>query len=993
MQSKLLIAVLCILFPVALYAQTGKVSGRVTDRESGEPLIGANVIIEGTQRGASTNVNGEFVILSVPIGKVTLTCRYVGYKEQSIRDILVKSNETNMIDIQLSSDAVKLEVKEIVAERPLVDKNVTNSKSTQTAEDIENLPVRGVESIVALQAGIVQQGGTLYVRGSRADAVGYMVDGAMVNNPLVGGRSLTVIQNAIAEVNFQAGGYSAEFGGANAGLISTTTRTGGRKLQVGFEAYTDNWSMTDIGKETFLGTYTFGVNLYSLTVGGPVPLTNDKLRFFVAAQNSFTRTPLTNSKEIDLTTKYDALLRQTPAHALLSAEEQAKTGIFDPQQGERAQKVDVRFPAKVYYNAASEAWAFNGNLTYDFNPVINASLRVGGSYAYGRSHDGAGLTTWRNAQRAGLNESEDFSANLKWTHLISSNTFYEVLVNYFSNFGVGMDPDHQHDLFAYGDSIANAQYGYMWRGDGFPMTVTSMFGSSFVPFGYPMSSYGKTSFNSMQGKFNFVHQIGRTHEIKVGGEATQYQIRSYGIGSDELMSLYSFRRSNPDASDLQIAMNSRIDFYGYDQWGNKIDDGINGPKEPVFAAFYALDKIELEDLVINIGLRYDYINTASKMFKNPNNVTFDANGLIEEKNYVDAPVSETVSPRLGFSFPVTDQTVFYAQYGHFVQQSRLRDVYLGSAVTASNIKGGYAIQTPVGFGLRPERTVQYDFGFRQQIGDYMAFDIGAFYKDIKDQIQQRQVSAAYGASHGAYYAWVNGDFATTSGLSLKIDLRRVERIQASLDYTYSDARGTGSNPSSSFYALWQSPTETPFLPKYVSPLAFDQTHRGSLNIDYRFSRDDGPELFGAKILERMGLNMLFQFNSGHPYTRVDENSFGNRRQPIEPINASRTPWNFQLDARIDKSVTLFGMLEANFYIRVVNLLDIQNITDVFMTSGSATDNGYLATEDGQKLIANYATYGEVFAQLYKDFYYQTRIMNAGVYGAPRQIYVGMRLDF
>jgi outer membrane receptor protein involved in Fe transport len=457
-------------------------------------------------------------------------------------------------------------------------------------------------------------------------------------------------------------------------------------------------------------------------------------------------------------------------------------------------------------------------------------------------------------------------------------------------------------------------------------------------------------------------------------------------------SLFGFRRSNPDASDLQIAVNSRNNYYGYDQWGNKIDSGIDGPKKPVFAAFYALDKIELEDLVLNIGLRYDFINTDSKEFKDPRNVKFDKDGLIDQSNYQDVKSSQTISPRIGFSFPVTEQTVFYAQYGRFVQQSRLRDVYLGTAVSSSNIRGGYAIQDPVGFGLQPEKTTQYDFGFRQQIGDNMAFDIGAFYKDIKDQIQQQQIASSPGAAHGAYYAWVNGDFATTAGVSLKIDLRRVDRLQASFDYTYSDARGTGSSPSSSFYALWQSPTETPFLPKYIMPLSFDQTHRGAINLDYRFAKDDGPSLGAVKFLERAGLNLLFQFNSGHPYTRIDEFSFGNRRQPVEALNSSRTPWNFQLDARLDKTVTI-GPLDVNFYIWVVNILGIKNVTDVFNTSGSASDNGYLATEDGQKLASNYAKYGQVFEDLYKEMYYQLAIMNAGLYGAPRQIYLGLRIDF
>jgi outer membrane receptor protein involved in Fe transport len=985
---KTLLAILLLLFlaPAALHAQVGKVSGRVTDLETGEPLIGANVIVDvaGTTRGASTNVNGGFVVLNVPIGTAFLRVSYIGYRTITIENLLVRSNETVTRDVQLPSDSYRTEEVVIVAERPLVDKNVTNSKVTVTQEDIENLPVRGVESISALQAGVVSIGGALYIRGSRADGTGYVINGMQVNNPLFGGRSLSLISNAIAEQSMQAGGYSAEFGGANAGIISTTTRTGGRKLNFEFEAFTDNYA--SVGEKT-LGTYSTGSSTYIFTAGGPL---YGPVKFFLAGQNAFSRTPSSGWREdYDLTTKWDPILRQTDAHGLLAPEEQEKIGIFDPRLGPAAQKVDYRFPGGLFLNAASQSWLINGNLTFDLNPI---NIRVDGSYGYGTSRGGAGLTSQLAEKRASMSQSEDFSVNTKLTHLLSPSTFYEIYIGYFGNFGITMDPDLRHNIFQYGDSVSNAAFGYTLLADGIPQQPITAFGANFLPEGYPIGAgYGKSRFNSVQAKINFVHQIGRQHEIKTGGEFTQYSIRSFGV---DAFGLASFLRLNPDANALEIAGSSGTSNYGYDYYGRRLDSGPDGPKTPVFAGFYLLDKMEFEDLVVNVGLRYDYINTASKVFVNPNNIKFTPEGLIDQSpaNVRDVDASSTFSPRIGFSFPVTDRTVFYAQYGKFIQQSRLRDVYLGNATIASQIKGGYAISNPVGFGLRPETTIQYDFGFRQQLGDNLAFDIGAFYKDIRDQIQQRMVSAEFGAEHPAYYAWVNGDFATTMGVSLQLTMRRTERIYLATNYTYSDARGTGSSPSTAFRALWLSPTETPFLPKYPMTLDFDQTHRGSVNIDYRFGRNDGPELFGVLPFENFGINLLFTFNSGRPYTRVNEFSFGSRRTPIEGINDSRTPWIFQLDMRIDKTVPI-GPVMANFYIRSTNVLNIRNITGVYATSGSAESNNFLASDDGQKQLQTYASYGDEFAALYEDFYYQHVLMNAGVFGAPRRIWLGMRVIF
>jgi hypothetical protein len=685
-----------------------------------------------------------------------------------------------------------------------------------------------------------RSGAGLHVRGSRADGTSYVVNGMPVNNPLYGGRSLSVISNAIAEQSIQAGGYSAEFGGANGGLVATTTRSGGRKLRVEFETYTDNYPWADYGERT-LGTYKTGSSTHILTAGGPL---FGPVKFFVAGQNSFSRTPSSGWREdYDLTTKYDPLLRETDAHLLLTPEQQAKTGIFDPRLGSAAQKVDYRFPGGYFLNAASQNWTGNANLTFDLNPI---NIRLDGSYAYGESRDGAGLTSQLAEKRAGLNQSENYSVNAKFTHLLSPSTFYELYLGFMGTFGIAMDPDLQHNIFAYGDSVANAEYGYHFQATGIPEQPITVMGSSFLPAGYPIgTAYGKERFNSIQGKINFVHQIGRTHEIKTGGEFTRYSIRSFGI---DAFGLASFLRGNPDANTLEIAGSSGTNNYGYDYYGGELDSGENGPKEPVFAAFYALDKIELEDLVINVGLRYDYINTNSKEFIDPSNIKFTSEGLIDQtsENLKDVSASKTVSPRIGFSFPVTDQTVFYAQYGVFVQQSRLRNIYLGNATMSSQIKGGYAVSNPVGFGLKPEKTIQYDFGFRQQLTDNVAFDITAFYKDIRDQIQQRMIPAEFGAEHPAYYSWVNGDFATTTGASLSIVMRRTERIHLQANYTYSDARGTGSSPSSSFRALWLSPTETPFLPKYPMTLDFDQTHRGSVNLDYRFGMGTTVPSFSAR---------------------------------------------------------------------------------------------------------------------------------------------------
>jgi outer membrane receptor protein involved in Fe transport len=429
---------------------------------------------------------------------------------------------------------------------------------------------------------------------------------------------------------------------------------------------------------------------------------------------------------------------------------------------------------------------------------------------------------------------------------------------------------------------------------------------------------------------------------------------------------------------------SRVDNYGYDIYGNALDSGTNGPRYPIFGGFYIQDKIEFADLIINAGIRFDYYFTDSQEFADPNNVQFDENDRIDPASLVDVDPFTNWSPRLGFSFPVTEKTVFHAQWGKFYQQSRLRDVYQGYNLVADNIKGGFAINTPVGFGLKPEQTTQYELGFRQQLGGNFAFDLTLFYKDIKDQVQQRTVFADSDANHLQYYAWVNGDFETVKGFEVRMDLRRVARIAGSFDYTFSDAQGTGSNPSSSFRSIWQSPTADPFFPQQIAPVDFNQTHRGSVILDYRFGMGDG-----GPVLQRLGLNMLFQYSSGFNYTRWE--GFGNARSPLESLNFSSSPWTFRMDLKLDKTFAV-GPIDLNLYLWMTNVFNTQNVVQVFNTSGDAYDDGWLATEQGTTRTDGYARYGADKGALHEKLY-RTLTYDETYFGIPRQIRLGLRIDY
>jgi outer membrane receptor protein involved in Fe transport len=871
----------------------------------------------------------------------------------------------------LSSQAVQVTAVDVTAERPLIEKNATGSVTTITAEDIRNLPTRNVESVVALSASVNNDPNYgITIRGSRNDEIAYYVEGMRATDIINGGRNISVVNNALEEVQILSGGYGAEYGQANAGIVNLSMRTGTSNYNANLEMRTNAWAKPS--KEV-LNTYAYGQSEYTLTLGGPVIPGNNIAKFFLAGQyESNTNNP-----------------NWYPALDVKGVYDNTKTSKSIPwAQGlAPTDTVDLEWPARVQgQNWFRFATRFNGNVLMDLKPF---QVKLSGNYGYNNNNNGYGVTGIFNPERIGKNKVYNISGNLKLTHFLSSNTFYNINFNYYNVFNKTYDPIFGDDILAYCDSIAAQQYGYKLR------TSSANFTSplAFYPFGWSnwgWAAYGAipTGYNKSRqieigGSFDLTHQIGIIHEIKAGGEFSRYTLRNYGVGADIMNQMIN----NPDQTYDLIYQNDRANFYGYDPVGNPIDEGVYRARHPIFAAAYVRDKIEFSDIVLNLGLRYDYIKSDGWALVDPSNIKFDANGVIRSDQIIDMKASQFVSPRIGFSFPLTDRTVFYSQFGKFVQQSKLRDILIGLSVASNNITGGYAVGNPLGFNIQPEKLTQYEMGFRQQLTDNLAFDLSAYYKDIKDQIQSSIEYRAATASHTSYYMYQNGDFSTTKGIEFKMTLRRTERISAQFNYTFSDARGTGSATANSirYYLIWQSPGGdlSNLFPSYVQPLDFMTSHRGTLYLDYRFGNNDG-----GPILENFGLNFLFTFSSGHPFTLIGtEGNYGNTHIPQEPINNSTTPWTYNLDFRIDKTV-LFGGLSVNFYVQFYNLLNTRNVANVFRNTGSADDNGYLSTAEGSA-AAKASGNPALWSSLYKFF----NISLAGNWYAPRVVWLGFRLDY
>jgi len=275
MKRYITILLFFVLLPYLAFAGTvGKIKGKVTDLTSGEPLIGANILVLGTSFGAATDINGNYTIQNLEAGVYEVRASFVGYQTVTYSNIRVNAELTTELNFELPGEGIELQQVNVIAEKPLIIKSSTNANRITTSEMLEGLPFRGIDIIIGLTPGVVLQDKSLFIRGGRQDEVGFYLEGASITDPVIGGRGVTISQDAVEEIQVQSGGYTAEYGGANAGIVYTQIKSGTPDFKASAEYITDNITFKGKGDrfdgEKRLGTHWFGYNEFIGTLSGPI---------------------------------------------------------------------------------------------------------------------------------------------------------------------------------------------------------------------------------------------------------------------------------------------------------------------------------------------------------------------------------------------------------------------------------------------------------------------------------------------------------------------------------------------------------------------------------------------------------------------------------------------------------------------------------------------------------------------------------------------------
>jgi len=956
---------------------TGKIAGRIVDVENNEPLPGANIIVEGTQMGAASDIDGFYQIINLPPGIYNLVVKMIGYTNQRIEGLKVNIDLTTTQNIKLSMTVLEGGEVTIIAERPIVQMDMTGSLSTVSSEEIALLPAQSTNYLVSLTAGVVDASG-IHIRGGRSSEVAYWVDGVATTDAFNNNSTAAVENTAVQELQVISGTFNAEYGQSMSGIINIITKDGGMAYHGELKGYVGDYLSADseyevlksvtaitdpvTNKTTITSKAEDPLTKFNPTyniegsLSGPVPFTGDKLSFFVNGRYY--------QQEGFLYGREWFLPSGVPGDS----------SLVPMQKGDR--------------------WTGLAKLTWSVSPSIKMRYSINSSEYYNDRY----FSRTNKFVPGGLspNWGSTTTQLLTLNHILSNNTFYELKINRMTTKNESYlyeNPNYTPDWLVYlpSDGINPArtfnpadepalldslkQYGIQYRwipNPSQPLGYVSP-DSSTTPIGYSYNragnDLGRNYRNSSYwiGKLDMTSQVSNTHQLKGG-----FELRLHELDLDG----YSLR-AKLDENGTAIVPFQPVIPPVESIYRNVYDE----PRKPIEFSAYIQDKIELQNFIMNIGVRFDYFNSnyyvpvdptdpsiytpmrPENKYVNPDAATADLVEYTPEQRkafmWKDADAKTQISPRVGIAYPITDKGVIHFSYGHFFQIPDFQYLFASPGFKL-NTGGGNSL-----FGnanLNPQRTTQYEIGLQQELAPGLGIDVTVFYRDIRDWVGNSPIVSTY-RDVVSYSTYENKDYANVRGVTLRGEQRFTNLFSAMIDYTFQIAEGTYSNPDDAFYA--ELADEEPL--RSLIPLNWDQHHTFNMQLMYR------PKSWT--------ISFVGKFNTGLPYTpSFAKGSYvGGAGVSALPENSSRNPNIYSADVYVTKSFPFAGM-NMMLFAYVYNVFDNRMATAVFSDTGSPE---YTTNPRPEDVIYNSLRIGTV-----EDLYKRPEW-----YIAPRQVQLGLSLGF
>ncbi len=993
--SKYLLPLLLIASVSGLMGQTrSRIAGTVTDAK-GQPLAGANIIVVNTDLGAASDEAGNFIIINVPVGTYDIKAMMMGYESQLMSSVMVSADRISKVKYILKPKVLEGDAVEVVAYKSVMDKEASNTQLVISDVQIQEATgIRDINSFLTKLPGVSEDNGFLTIRGGSADQTGLMVNGMSYTNPATGNAESTIPLSSIEQVSLQSGGYNAEYGNFRSGLISVTTKSGNPSKYEG--------TLTVTADQPHLGR--FGDSFYSTQSAALRPYLDPSVAFVGTetawADNDYLRqqypkfagwdkaaSDYNRGKDpADQATPLDYYMLAAWMHMAIpdykglaaqgyevSDEQKALFAVHHMVEEHSNQNVDAGFggPLPLIGRSLGNATFYishNYKNYYYIQPVTRNSETTSTTFLTVKSKFGAKTTLTLNglhknqqgmspirpasgdfpdASRAGgfmpldnikyIAKNPDywfdqaFFPTLNQTTLMGGFTLNQVLT--------------ERTYFELTGSAMNIQDGSL-IGDTRDSTVITRFG----PFPVTEMPYGKLNegTNVVDGyeypSYDALPGISRRFRRKEGNLYTDVNVRQYRIKADLVSQkgMHHYLKTGFEYNFFDL--NHKL----WEKWNENYYNAyeFNYHRKPSQTGFYLQDQISYNEIIANIGLRFDYYNGGGGKWPTGDPFADEAflpqvlpadsvlfNYLESGRSYIwdtwvkyDSlhpgfmqPIKNylAVSPRIGIAFPVTENSKFYFNYGHFRSNPPYYTMYLYRYRYTKN--GLYDMSNP---NLEPPRTISYELGLMMNIHQDWLLKVSGYSKDVTGQ----NGDVTYTNSTGINYStWASNEYEDIQGMEINLSKNNGKWFTGWFNYNYMVKKSGMVGVAT----VTEDNTNNDVSGMYAGNESRSLA-RPKLNASFTFKT---PGLFGPSIasMHPMGnwkLSFFAEWQAGDYFT-------------WNPLNVNHLSDNLQwpdykmLDMKVTRSFDIFGT-KAAFYIDIKNVLNIK-VSNLY--------NGYAFTRE------------------------------------------------
>ena len=949
----------------SVYAQTtGKISGSIVDVDK-NPLIGANISIEGTNIGTSADMDGFYYIINLSPGTYTLKADMIGYKTVQVENITVSVNKTSRIDIVMEQTSIDGEIVYVKASKISVKKDQSGTIKNISDKDIEILPIKDVASIVSMQAGVVDG----HFRGGRSTEVTYLLDGVRTDDTY-GQTSQTVYlePSVLKDLEVITGTFNAEYGRAMSGVVNQVTKDGGDKFEISYSSRYENYLTSN--KQIFPGINNMRLNLnqdYNFQISGPIIKNN--ITFFLNLRyqdnlghlNGYDYFNVSDKSDFNSTTDY--VSQHTGSHVV-------ETHCAN------SNGVELYYPGTVNHITDSSDCGMVGDCEIIYSDRVDIVESRGNTLVtendcltiiYQNNQYETGFITTRfmpakirdkNDSFVAMNSFISSSALGKITFKLGPSkvsimkTYNEYEGSWFDNW-YKYSPDSRSTNFSQND-FSSIFLNYMFNASSFIDLKISMnekqdgtyiyenpynqeylslsgIGQSGFREGGQDKVHNKKSLIDLNLKLDFNTQLNSIHNLKLGIDNASHElsVRHYQIVN---LSNIEGEYSPGIRPGARISETEEYDIKCYEYSG------------------YIQDKMEFDEMVLNFGLRYDMFDPSTTYpsdYRNPANDITNTNQSYE----IDTKAKQQVSPRFALSYQIGYGSLLRFSYGHFFQMPPLYAMYSkANRLIPAGSTYGVILGNP---DLEAEKTVNYELGFWQEINKKMSYELVLFNKNIYNLLSVKSITTYDNEVYGLY---TNKDYGNARGIELVYDYHDGP-LSLVANYTFQYTRGIADSPSTSFSR--EGANLDPI--SRLIPLSWDQRH--TFNVTFGYNE------------KKYGATLSAYFNSGTAYTftPVSESIISNIN--LLPNNAYK-PSNYTLNF---SSYYNIQKLNTRITFEVYNVFDTLNEFGVNSSTGRAY-SAIINDADVAGFKNNYTTINDLY-------------QNPAQYGAPRSVKLGLEIRF